>query len=141
MNTKLIAVTVAALGAVPCSLLAVSNTIFDPGSITVHVEVVENKDGPNTSGVDLSIAGSKGCAEVARDTDHANLEVKVCREGGSAASPVLRFNVRSTAHCDCAVRNRSFNLTSRVGRGAPQVIGKVADASGASASILANLVK
>ncbi len=141
MNAKLIAVTLAALGAVPCSLFAVSSTILDPGSITVHVDVVENKDGPNTSGVDLSIAGAKGCAEVSRDTDHANLEVKVCRDGGSAASPVLKFNVRSSAHCDCAVRNRSFNITSHVGPGTPKVIGRVADANGASASILASLVK
>jgi hypothetical protein len=133
---------IAALGAVPLSFFGVKSVLFTPSPSVVHLDFVERAAEAKavTTSLDLVVGGDPQCSEATLHRRGGDFEVQICRDGGSASEPILRFKVAAMASSSSdAFNNRLFKLSSAVHRGKARVLSKIVDSDGAEAALLARL--
>ncbi len=112
-----------------------------PTPLTIDVELTERSKGKadDELRVTLSIAQELGCASVTTDVGAASYELKVCREGGTAAAPTLTFEVARVIRGRDGGSTQRLRMSSTLAAGKRVVIGKLA--LGATATELAAEIK
>jgi hypothetical protein len=87
----------------------------------------------------LPLAGEHACASAQTVRGAIDYEVKVCREGGEPAAPVLSFEVGRDQKVGDAVQRERFRATTRVAAGKRAVIARVSAADGSKTEITAGV--
>lgn len=104
-----------------------SSSSTSASSIAVEVALTETVKGqdPDAFRATLSVAGDRGCASVAADQGAVGYELKLCRDGGTDAAPVLSFEVTRTTRGK-ELQTSRFRMSSRLATGKRAVVGALA---------------
>jgi hypothetical protein len=116
-----------------CPALASAAEAQD-ASISIWISVADVGPGTRSLDLTLSLVGEQGCSAATVKEGDRDDEVRVCREGGTIAAPILSFDVqRRDGHS-----LRHFKMRSRIGR-KRALVGRAAEPPGGVTEVSASV--
>jgi hypothetical protein len=113
-----------------------------PAPLTVELELADKAPERAADTLALTLAlDDRHCSSVSSSRSNLSYKIDVCREGGSADTPILHVTVERNEHRERTVETsvQKLKVTARVAPGRRVILGRLTHGDGAQTELAARL--